>query len=60
MVRWNEYFSSSSADMLQTAQGSEAMSRVDCKSTELALDIDGENAIFAEQVRKESDNKEHL
>ena len=60
MVRWNEYFSSSSTDMHQTAQVSEAMSRVDCKSTELALDIDKENAIFAEQVRKGFDNKYHL
>lgn len=60
MVRWNEYFSSSSTDMHQTALVSEAMSRVDGTDTELALDIDGENAIFAEQVRKGFDNKYHL
>lgn len=60
MVRWNEYFSSSSADMHQTAKVSRAMSRVDGTDTELALDIVGENAIFAKQMRKGFDNKYHL
>jgi len=60
MVRWNEYFSSFSTDMLKTAKGSEAMSRVDSMSTEPALDIAGENAIFAQQMRKELINNYHL
>lgn len=60
MVKWNEYFSSSSPAMHQIAEGSQAMSRVDCKSTEPALDIVEENAIFAEQVKKEFINKYHL
>jgi hypothetical protein len=60
MVRWNEYFSSFSDDMLQTAQGSQAMSRVNCKSKKPALDIVGENAIFAEQMMKGFDNNYHL
>lgn len=60
MIRWNEYFSSSSIDMIQTEKVSEAMSRVDCKSTEFTLDIDVLNAIFADQVRKGFDNKDHL
>lgn len=60
IVKWNEYFSSSSPDMPPTALGSQAMSRVDSESTKPALDIVQENAIFAKQVRKEFDNNYHL
>ena len=59
MVKWNEYFSSSTA-LQQKAEGSQAMSRVDEMSTKPALDIVEENAIFAGQVKKEFINKYHL
>lgn len=60
MAKWNEYFSSISADMSKTAKGSEEISTVDIISTEIDLGVDKENAIFAQQMRKEFINKYNL
>lgn len=60
MAKWNEYFSSISADMSKTAKDSEEISTVDIISTEIDLGVDKENAIFAQQMRKEFINKYNL
>jgi hypothetical protein len=60
MAKWNEYFSSISADMSKTAKDSEKISTVDIISTEIDLGVDKDNAIFAQQMRKEFINKYNL
>jgi len=46
--------------MSKTAKGSEEISTVDIISTEIDLGVDKENAIFAQQMRKEFINKYNL